>query len=402
MKRSAKWSLVFGFVALILSASTLIIVSSSVTSEAVLGKHVHTIMENIASYTIDKAESHLAPAPDAARLTLGLSKNNIVNNRDIDSMLAYFYEQLYISKQFSSIYLGTVDGEFIMASRSNELVQGGFLSKIIRVEDGKRTVTRVYRNADGHFMKTVTDIGDLYDPRKRPWFTKALAENKLIWTSPYIFYTSRKPGITTANPVYGLDSSLVGVIGVDIEIDELSSFISRLRVSDNGRAFIVNRTGELIAYPDIAKLRHKDLNTVRLTTISELEDPISREAFLSLGISPTNLQLDASKYTSFEYDGQKYSALFAPFENDQWPWLIGIYMPFPKYPCIAAGPDSNESRATTPLRPVWRSSAYVFHDSSVPETPSSPHLRIPPFPSPPEAFSEREALWLRQYKPRTG
>lgn len=241
MKLSGKYSLIFGFTGLMIIFTSMIILSSSLTSRTALTRHARTIMENIASYTIDKSQQHLEPAHKAARLTLGLSRNDIVSSRNVNSMVAYFYEQLYLYPQFSGIYFGSATGEFFMASRYNQLEQGGYYTKLIKFDDGERVVEKIFKSADGHLIRRELDPNDNYDPRKRPWFKQAKLRNKLIWTDPYVFFTSKKPGITTANPVYDGVGNFLGVIGVDIEIDKLSTFIGKLNVSEHGKAFILSQ-----------------------------------------------------------------------------------------------------------------------------------------------------------------
>ncbi|WP_394700645.1 PDC sensor domain-containing protein [Maridesulfovibrio sp.] len=68
-------------------------------------------------------------------------------------------------------------------------------------------------------------------------FIDALINNDVIWTSPYIFFTSQKPGITTASPVYDKKGNLQGVVGVDITIDELSTFLGGLNIRQKREGF---------------------------------------------------------------------------------------------------------------------------------------------------------------------
>jgi signal transduction histidine kinase/CheY-like chemotaxis protein len=332
MRIPSRFALTFGFAGLIVVFASLIILSSSLTSRSVLQRHARTIMENIASYTIDKAQNHLIPARKAARLTRGLSRNNIVSSKNIGSMVAYFYEQLYLHPQFSGIYFGSTTGEFIMASRYNQFELGRYYTKIIRIDGGQRSVEQIYKSSAGTLIRRQFDPTDSYDPRTRPWYDRASRSNALAWTDPYIFYTSKKPGITTANPVYDGSGRFLGVIGVDIGIEELSTFISKLNVSEHGRAFIMSQTGDIIAYPEMDKLRQKEsAGKIRLTRIIELDDPVAREAFLSLGRPYENMHLDAPTFTTFSLDGEKYHAMFAPFSEAEWPWVIGIYMPEDDY-----------------------------------------------------------------------
>ncbi|MGL1864230.1 MAG: ATP-binding protein [Pseudodesulfovibrio sp.] len=332
MRIPARFGLIFGFTGLIVVFATLIILSSSWTSRSALSKHARTIMENIASYTIDKSISHLEPARNAAKLTLGLSKNDIVDGNQANTMAAYLYEQLYLYPQFSALLFGTASGDFIMASRYNKLEEGGYFTKIIHTKGGKRTVQQVYKSSTGHLIRHQQDPTDKYDPRTRPWFKEAKRANKLIWTDPYIFYTNQKPGITAASPVHDNLGNFLGVVGVDIGIDRLSTFVSQLKIGTHGRAFIMSQSGDIIAYPDAEKILKTGPNgKPRLTKIIELDDPVTKEAFLSLGLPYDKLYLSESKFTTFEVDGKKYNAMFTPFAANQWPWIIGIYMPEDDY-----------------------------------------------------------------------
>jgi signal transduction histidine kinase/ActR/RegA family two-component response regulator len=327
MKRCSRWGLVLTYAGLIVVFAAVLLLSSTLTSRNALTGHARNIMENIASYTIDKSSHYLTPARDAARLTLGLSRNNILSAGDAEAMEAYFYEQLFIYPQFSGIYYGTVNGDFIMASRYNARVAGGFFTKIISNRQGTRGVELIYRGADFRVSHRETDPEDPYDPRQRPWFRQAEEKGQLVWTAPYVFFTSQKPGITTANPVYDENGTLTGVIGVDIALDELSTFLSRLKVGQHGLAFIMNESGDLVAYPDVSKLRQPEGEKFRLSTIGELDDPIARTAFLSLGERAASLSGSGPTFTSFDHEGERFNAMFAPFSDPQWPWTIGIYLP---------------------------------------------------------------------------
>ncbi|MGD9330556.1 MAG: PAS domain S-box protein, partial [Desulfobacterales bacterium] len=176
-----------------------------------------------------------------------------------------------------------------------------------------------------------------YDPRKRPWYTKALEEKRIVWTDPYIFFTSQKPGITIAGPTYSDDGRLRGIVGVDIEIDELSLFISKLRIGKNGRAFMLNRNGDVVAFPDLNKLKYKDPlegQTYRLAKIDELGDLISLKAFMAMDFQYEGHQqftLQSPRFGKFEHAGQTYHTMFTPFIDRQWPWVIGVYIPEDDY-----------------------------------------------------------------------
>ena len=47
---------------------------------------------------------------------------------------------------------------------------------------------------------------------------------------------------------------VVGVIGYDIELVQLSTFLQSLKIGKHGLAFIMNDKKELVAYPDSTKV----------------------------------------------------------------------------------------------------------------------------------------------------
>ncbi|NDV22086.1 hybrid sensor histidine kinase/response regulator [Desulfovibrio sp. JC022] len=322
-----KWWLALCFISLTIILTTIIIIPHSTTSRNALSGLARDIMLNISAYTLDKSESYLRPAENAAELTRFLADSNIVSSDNYENMIKYFSEQLSLYRQLSGIYYGTIKGEFFMVSRSDDKIKNGLLSKTILFENGARKVTKIWSTADQKIMQRDLVPLDKYDPRKRPWFIEALMANDVIWTEPYIFFTSQEPGITTASPVYNKKGELQGVVGVDITIAELSTFLSTLSIGRNGKAFIVDTSGNVVAFPDLEALKQTSQNNkIRLSKINELSDPACRKAYKSLKLSPDQLP-QKPVFTSFEHQGSRYNAVFTPFKNAHWPWIIGLYIP---------------------------------------------------------------------------
>ena len=56
-------------------------------------------------------------------------------------------------------------------------------------------------------------------PEEGRWVSDVM--RSVAWSDPYIFFTSSKPGITIAGPIYNQSGKLRSIVGVDIEIDQL-------------------------------------------------------------------------------------------------------------------------------------------------------------------------------------
>ncbi len=334
MKLSIKTVLICGIVGLLLISITTILASSYLTSENVLHNHARDIMENISNLTIQQSQSYLEPAQDAVKLTERLANSKVVSSEDRILLERYFLEQLSLHSQIAGIYFGTPLGEFIYVMKSDEKTERGFKSKFISIDQDKRNVEIIWRDSTQKELFRETDPDDAYDPRKRPWYIKADSSKKLIWTDPYIFFTSKKPGITTASPVYTVTGDVKGIIGVDIEIDDISVFLSKLKVGKHGLAFIMGQNGDVIAFPDQSKISHpvdRDSAEIRLVKIHELDDPLSRKAYGAIKHQNEDLDFGGPVFSTFHHEDKDYHVMFSPFTDKQWPWIIGTYLPEDDY-----------------------------------------------------------------------
>jgi len=284
MKFSIRWALIIGFLSLIWGTHIITTTSSFLTSQEVLNRHAKDIMKNIAQLAMEQSQNHMAHAHGAAALTKRLLSADVVSSNDeqIKVLEQYFYNQLSIYSHFAGIYMGTPDGDFYDVRRNDTRAAGGFRTKIILHRSNTRQTRLIWYDKNFTMLSEEYDPGDSYDPRKRPWYQKAAEKKQIVWTDPYIFFTSQKPGITIAGPFYDGAGKLKGIAGVDIEIDQLSTFIGSLKIGKNGRAFLMNRNQDIIAFPDVTKLKFRDADQQaggRLVKIDELDDELSRKAY---------------------------------------------------------------------------------------------------------------------------
>jgi PAS domain S-box-containing protein len=339
MKLTIRWSLIIGFLCLIWGTYVVTTTSTFVSSQKTLNGHAMNIMENIADLAMEKSQNHLAHAHGAAVLTRRLLAANVVsvNENNIDALEQYFLDQLIIYPHFAGIYLGKSNGDFFYVSRNGQRSPGGFRTKIISHRGGVRETALTWRDQNLNILSQEFDPGDRFDPRVRPWYKKALAQAKIVWSDPYIFFTSQKPGITIAGPTYDESGVLKGIVGVDIEIDELSTFIGNLKIGQNGRAFMINNNGEVVAFPDLDKIKTQGAagsKSLRLVKIHELDAVLSRKAFSAVGLikdAQGRFDLKESRFARFEHEGQYHHAMLTPFSIPQWPWIIGVHLPEDDY-----------------------------------------------------------------------
>ncbi|GAV26187.1 hypothetical protein ciss_21200 [Carboxydothermus islandicus] len=89
-----------------------------------------------------------------------------------------------------------------------------------------------------------------YDPRKRPWYQKALASpGKAVWTEPYQDAFTGKTVVTVARLVEK-NGKPVGVVAADILLDHFNDMIKGIKVGKTGYIFAIDQKGTVLAHKD--------------------------------------------------------------------------------------------------------------------------------------------------------
>lgn len=327
MKKSLGVMLAIGLAGLQFIAVLAVVFSSYVTSERALIKHARDLLRDVGINTIEHSKGFLSPAQGAAELAARLAQNRVIASDDPLLLEQLLFQQLQIAPQFAGAYFGNENGDFVMVLRVKD-GEANFLSKIIRVHaEAGRTTEFIWRRDDYSLVGRQLDPADTYDPRDRPWYLKAKTELTTIWTDPYIFFTTKQPGITLASPVLADDGSVRGAVGVDIEISMISEFLSRLNIGTFGKALIINHNGDVIAHPnkDLIKTQDED-GTLRFASIEEIDDPLARAAFGEMARNG-GFNVKTETPSQFVFDGASYVSSVMPIISDKLPWTIAVYAP---------------------------------------------------------------------------
>ena len=158
--------------------------------------------------------------------------------------------------------------------------KGGWINRISNpAEWGKQTYWITW-NASREIESIEVRERD-YDPRQRPWFRGAMAQTDaraVHWTEPYIFFTTREPGVTAAMRWQAADGSHY-VIAHDVRLTDIAQFTTRLTPGPHGQAALLLNDGRLLAPPDDPRfIDRQAANQALLRTPAELGLPELAEA----------------------------------------------------------------------------------------------------------------------------
>jgi len=263
-------------------------------------------MDQASGLAADRALAFLREAEASAALGPRLAADGLLDVRDDTVLSRYALAVLGTRPALTWVSYGGRDERFVGAWRDE---QGAVFLNRSWPQD-KRIRLREERVTD-QGRQLVRSSGDHgYFPSQRPYFRLAVAARKLVWTEPYGFY-GQGLGITCAAPT----ADLGGVFTVDLSFDALSAFLRKLRISEHGRAFLIDGKGTLLAGPHAADARPTDRR----------EDValVSQAAVLYAKTGQVELRLDRP-------DGVQLVRL-APVRVGDLRWLVAVAVPEADY-----------------------------------------------------------------------
>lgn len=261
-----------------LAAATSLVLTSRLSNEDALRSDMDTIIASVSDEAVANTESFLRPAVRTSEFLGSFLSDGIVDPSS-ESAQTLLLDMLASIELFEGIFVGSADGRFVYASRVDDPTDADvvFATKRIYFDGGERRVDVTTYDQHLNELRTIRDDTDLYDPRTRVWYEEAVDSANGAWTDPYLFFSSGLPGVTRAFPVR-IDGQTVHVVGVDVGIAELSTFMAERAPSPNGAAFIMTKSQQMVAYPDRQAI--EDGSTLRYAY--EVEDSALQLAGVSI------------------------------------------------------------------------------------------------------------------------
>lgn len=112
---------------------------------------------------------------------------------------------------------------------------------------------------------------DGYDPRIRPWYKKAIADNRTTFTTPYVDMTTQKMVIAIVRPLV-VANEFAGVVSSDVILDTLRQNVMNVKIGKSGYTFIIDNQGTVLVHPDetllmTTKIQESDESLQQILTV---------------------------------------------------------------------------------------------------------------------------------------
>jgi PAS domain S-box-containing protein len=218
----------------------------------------HQVMEEVGDRIGDRLESYLQVPQDIVRFNDLATRNGILDLNDIDSLQKYLWNQIDSRPDLTSIYFANNKGElieYIRVSSQKEVEVGKrltgkeptigtlYLGEVRRENLSQRNYYSLDESGRPQEVVYSTDINF----SKLGWYRQAIGSKKQAWTPVVIYQVSGILGIFAVAPIYSKTNEFQAVFASHISLSSLSDFLRELNFSTSGEAFILNRSGHLVA-----------------------------------------------------------------------------------------------------------------------------------------------------------
>lgn len=249
----------------------------------------------------------------------------LLDLRNFSTTGKYFWRQMQ-AFNVGYISFGTPTGDFIGVER---LDSGKLLinEKSAITQNSQYTFSTTNRGDRAQRLK----VDSRYNPLVEGWYTDAVAAGKPIWSS--IYQWDDKPNvlsISASHPLYDANRRLVGVLSVDQILTQISDFLSGIHVSQTGRTYIMERSGDLVA---TSLSNEKPFQVIRgkaarLQAVAS-QDALIRASAAYLTRQYGNLQqIQHLQQLDFQAEEQNQFLLVMPWKDGHGlDWLIVVVVP---------------------------------------------------------------------------
>jgi len=226
-------------------ASGLLVWLSASTSRRVAEELGRSLVETATDRAAAEVRAFLSEAVRVSDLYARRIDDGLLPTADLRRWERAMLDDLVTSPRVASICFGNAEGD------ATWLLRGEGRLELGRVTGGRNDeAVELAISPRGEVGDEL--LRDLYrfDPRERPWYPAALANESPVWT-PVYFWFGQQGGAASTGTGYTRamrrDGQVVGVLVIDVTLGGLSEYLKSLPLAEQGHVFIVDGSDMLVA-----------------------------------------------------------------------------------------------------------------------------------------------------------
>lgn len=302
-------------------------------SQRAVGDLAQQFMVDISGQVDRKLNDYLEIPHRINRINADAIALDILNTdwQSNQTVARHFVQQLQQFNEVTWLTLATEAPNYVEASRlPNERYQYswwkseqgdvGTIDLIGKVEDGKLKVVDETASPD-------------YDHRQRPWYQAATqsGQSQSFWSDIFVSTKPKQLNLDASLILYDEEQSFYGLLSTSFSLEQISSFLKDLKISEHGRSFIIERDGTLVATSatkDPFSINPENNEPERINAF-RLDDPLTQASTQYLIDTFSEFEdINQPQELKFKLDGEQQFVHVLPYFDDRGiDWLIVTVVP---------------------------------------------------------------------------
>lgn len=238
-----RWVLVVPFVVQIFAAVGLTGYASLRNGQKAVDTLAHELQDEVSSRVNQHLSSYLGNPQTIVSLTGRQIERGLLDSQNLWRLGLHFYDQVQAFEDFGYINFGSPTGEFVgVGVGTDPSSDAAYLD--IADSSYVGTIDEYALDAQGQPTDKVFSFD--YNHLEDDWYVDAIAAGKPLWSDIYVWEEPPALALSASYPLYDSQQKLLGVVGIDLLLSQISDFLAELDISPSAEVFIFERNGLLI------------------------------------------------------------------------------------------------------------------------------------------------------------
>lgn len=293
-------------------------------SQQAVNDLANQLMGRVCNLVDQRLDALLTTPHQINKINLDAISSGLLDVKNIRSMERVFWKQMQVFN-FGYINYGNQKGEFVGVSfdRDNNPI----------IEVFNRSISNklyTYATDNKGNRKQLTAVGD-FEFITQAWYADSVRAGKPVWSKIYHWGAGYEDvlSISCNYPVYDHTKTLIGVLGNDLTLSQLSDFLRNLKVSNSAKIFIAERNGLLVASSTPEKSLTKVGEKAQRINALDSHDPLIQSTAQYLQKKFGNFKkINESLELEFRLKGDRQFVQVAPWQDEfGLDWLVIVVVP---------------------------------------------------------------------------
>ncbi|ABW31487.1 hybrid sensor histidine kinase/response regulator [Acaryochloris marina] len=324
---SLRWVLIIPFVVQIFAAVGVVGYFSYRSGQRAVEDVVNQLQNEISDRITERLDTYLrTPSLVADNLSLAIQTRELDINQINRDWELYLWRHINLYDNVKGVYVATEDLQYRHIISQEE----GLVMELFSLED---QFLRYYLvDPKGSVTDELIEVLEKeFKPRSRPWYTAPKQAGKATWTPIFIWVQGDTMSVDFATPVYGPSQQFEGVVGTSFSLSNISDYLATLKIAESGEAFILERSGAVVATSTGEKPHGIDLDSQTVARLNAIDsqNTLMRQTTQYLFDRFGSLEIiNSLTQDRYKIEGRQYFLKVESYrDNLGLDWLIAIVIP---------------------------------------------------------------------------